>query len=358
MREEDDEFFYKQAKLRAEIRLKENRPQPIDLIVINLTIKNIDILEILDNLKGPELAQLLSDLQLFIQFDKQDEYYKSIKEIVEFRSQNTRTGISDKIKKDITELYATKSIAELIELEHQVKEKMKQDFIDLDYWENILKILNVYKARAKLQKYIKTVILEKKEFKRQEFKPYMEPTVSSIVQEEDLIFTQSQNQQYIQESRNEILQKYQIQQTTESLFQETIEQRQALYQQMVRDASVDMEDEEIMKSNFDFGEKYKPRKPDYYNRIKYGIEWNKYNTAHYNQDNPPPKSILGYRFNIFYPDLIDKIPPTYKVLEKPDCFVVVFTAGPPYEDIAFKIIKREWEHNHKKGFKSCFDGRM
>lgn len=110
MREEDDEFFYKQAKLRAEIRLKENRPQPIDLIVINLTIKNIDILEILDNLKGPELAQLLSDLQLFIQFDEQDEYYKSIKEIVEFRLQNTRTGISDKIKKDITELYATKSI--------------------------------------------------------------------------------------------------------------------------------------------------------------------------------------------------------------------------------------------------------
>ncbi|KAJ3255916.1 hypothetical protein HK103_005832 [Boothiomyces macroporosus] len=271
MREDDDEFFYKQAKLRAEIRLKENRPQPIDLIVINLTIKNIDILEILDNLKGPELTQLLSDLQLFIQFDEQDEYYKSIKEIVEFRLQNTRTGISDKIKKDITELYATKSIAELIELEHQVKEKMKQDFIDLDYWENILKILNVYKARAKLQKYIKTVILEKKEFKRQEFKPYMEPTVSSIVQEDDLIFTQSQNQQYIQESRNEILQKYQIQQTTESLFQETIEQRQALYQQMVRDASVDIEDEEIMKSNFDFGEKYKPRKPDYYNRIKCSI---------------------------------------------------------------------------------------
>jgi acetone carboxylase gamma subunit len=184
----------------------------------------------------------------------------------------------------------------LIELEHQVKDKMKQDFIDLDYWENILKILNVYKARAKLQKYIKTVILEKKEFKRQEFKPYMEPEIISTTNEEELVFTQSQNQQYIQESRNEILQKYQIQQTTESLFQETIEQRQALYQQMVRDASVDTEDEEIFKSNFDFGEKYKPRKPDYYNRIKHGIEWNKYNTVHYNQGNPPPKSILGYKY--------------------------------------------------------------
>ncbi|KAJ3320396.1 hypothetical protein HDV06_005319 [Boothiomyces sp. JEL0866] len=332
MRDDDDEFFYKQAKLRAEIRLKENRPQPIDLIVINLTIKNINILDILDSLKSAELTQLLSDLQLFIKYDEQDEYYKSIKEIVEFRLTNTRTGISDKIKKDITELYATKTIVgELIELEHQVKDKMKEDFIDLDYWENILKILNVYKARAKLQKYIKTVILEKIEFKRQEFKPYMEPEIILTVDLEELIFTQSQNQQYLQESRNEILQKYQIQQTTESLFQETIEQRQALYQQMVRDASVDMEDEEIFKSNFDYGEKYKPRKPDYFNRIKYFMT---------------------------HQDLIEKIPPTYKVLEKPDCFVVVFTAGPPYEDIAFKIIKREWEHNHKKGFKSCFDGRM
>ncbi len=37
-----------------------------------------------------------------------------------------------------------------------------------------------------------------------------------------------------------------------------------------------------------------------------GFEWNKYNQTHYDTDNPPPKVVQGYKFNIFYPDLIDK----------------------------------------------------
>ena len=53
-------------------------------------------------------------------------------------------------------------------------------------------------------------------------------------------------------------------------------------------------------------EKYKPRKPKYFNRVHTGYEWNKYNQTHYDQDNPPPKVVQGYKFNIFYPDLMDK----------------------------------------------------
>ena len=36
-------------------------------------------------------------------------------------------------------------------------------------------------------------------------------------------------------------------------------------------------------------EKYRPRKPKYYNRVHTGYEWNKYNQTHYDHDNPPPK---------------------------------------------------------------------
>lgn len=25
-----------------------------------------------------------------------------------------------------------------------------------------------------------------------------------------------------------------------------------------------------------------------------------------------------------------------------------FSAGPPYEDLAFRIVNKEWEYNHKK----------
>lgn len=37
-----------------------------------------------------------------------------------------------------------------------------------------------------------------------------------------------------------------------------------------------------------------------------GFDWNMYNKTHYDVDNPPPKVVQGYKFNIFYPDLIDK----------------------------------------------------
>ena len=37
-----------------------------------------------------------------------------------------------------------------------------------------------------------------------------------------------------------------------------------------------------------------------------GYDWNLYNKTHYDIDNPPPKVVQGYKFNIFYPDLLDK----------------------------------------------------
>lgn len=37
-------------------------------------------------------------------------------------------------------------------------------------------------------------------------------------------------------------------------------------------------------------------------------------------------------------------------------FVIIrFTAGPPYEDIAFKILNKEWDKHPKAGFLRVFD---
>ena len=55
-----------------------------------------------------------------------------------------------------------------------------------------------------------------------------------------------------------------------------------------------------------WSKKYKPKRPQYFNRVKMGYDWNLYNKTHYDIDNPPPKVVQGYKFNIFYPDLIDK----------------------------------------------------
>lgn len=61
---------------------------------------------------------------------------------------------------------------------------------------------------------------------------------------------------------------------------------------------------------------------------------------------------LPIQFNIFYPDLIDKSKaPTYRIVKEPgndDTVLLWFTAGPPYEDIAFRVVNREWEYSHKR----------
>ncbi|KAK9188289.1 hypothetical protein WN944_019690 [Citrus x changshan-huyou] len=57
----------------------------------------------------------------------------------------------------------------------------------------------------------------------------------------------------------------------------------------------------------------------------------------YDHDNSPPKFVQGYKFNIFYADLVDKIQtPRYDVV--PDRIngekcIIKFHAEPPYEDV-------------------------
>ena len=118
----------------------------------------------------------------------------------------------------------------------------------------------------------------------------------------------------------------------------------------------------IDKPVYLWSDKYRPRKPRYFNRVHTGFEWNKYNQTHYDMDNPPPKIVQGYKFNIFYPDLIDKnATPQYTITpcaDNKDFGILRFRAGPPYEDIAFKIVNREWEYSYKKGFRCQFHNNI
>lgn len=152
----------------------------------------------------------------------------------------------------------------------------------------------------------------------------------------------------------------------------------ALYEREV--ARGVQEDEEIFAgeeevstvSKPQWASKHRPRKPRYFNRVQMGYEWNKYNQTHYDHDNPPPKVVQGYKFNIFYPDLIDKVKaPTYRIerengrkrgesfapADEEDTCLIRFISGPPYEDLAFRIVDKEWDYSAKKerGFRSSFD---
>jgi len=105
-------------------------------------------------------------------------------------------------------------------------------------------------------------------------------------------------------------------------------------------------------------DRYKPRKPRFFNRVKTGYDWNRYNQSHYDHDNPPPKRVQGYKFAVFYPDLLDRTKtPTYTIepADTDEHCIIRFHAGPPYQDIAFKIVNQEWETQPKHGFKCSFD---
>ena len=120
--------------------------------------------------------------------------------------------------------------------------------------------------------------------------------------------------------------------------------------------------ESALEQTYEWSDKYRPRKPRYFNRVHTGFEWNKYNQTHYDVDNPPPKVVQGYKFNIFYPDLIDKkTTPQYTMTpckDNRDFCILRIHAGPPYEDIAFKIVNREWEYGYKRGFRCQFQNNI
>jgi hypothetical protein len=53
-----------------------------------------------------------------------------------------------------------------------------------------------------------------------------------------------------------------------------------------------------LEHHYLWSDKYRPRKPRYYNRVHTGYDWNQYNKKHYDIDNPPPKTVQGYKFNV------------------------------------------------------------
>ncbi|ANQ05822.1 Uncharacterized protein PCOAH_00001880 [Plasmodium coatneyi] len=100
------------------------------------------------------------------------------------------------------------------------------------------------------------------------------------------------------------------------------------------------------------------RKPLYFNRIKTSFDWNKYNKTHYDYENPPPKYICGYKFNIFYLNLLNKKEkPSWKLHPTDDesKVLIVFHGGAPYLDIAFQIVNAEWSYDKHRGFRNVFD---
>ena len=50
-------------------------------------------------------------------------------------------------------------------------------------------------------------------------------------------------------------------------------------------------DSKVPIQKYEWEDRYKARKPRFFNTVQTGYEWNKYNQTHYDVDNPPPKIV-------------------------------------------------------------------
>lgn len=330
-----------------------------------------------------------------------------------------REGIHQSVARDVTEIFRGKTTLQLEELKKKIESKIdeKSDGVDIGYWESLLSQLKAHMARARLKdKHQENLRLKLELLKQEQDTPNEQnndPQPSSskavansnskedslenssddddIVDSDDAIenvladcFTLYEQGQYspvyivedVLEKEIKI-----INADDDETFIETLRSRLLQAQEdddpyskeeirMAKEARKGMGDDEAefsVETKLDsqiylWSDKYRPRKPRYFNRVHTGFEWNKYNQTHYDMDNPPPKIVQGYKFNIFYPDLINKsCTPQYFLTpcnDNKDFALLRFHAGPPYEDLAFKIVNREWEFSYKRGFRCQFHNNI
>lgn len=382
---DEDKFVLKQSKKKADIRVREGRAKPIDRLAFNLRYLDeerdifddddgdVDI-EIdepestVQSLNSAQLKELESDIGSYhvLETERRNrQYWDALRTLcADLRSKidtNARDGrVVNSVVDDIDRILKPKSFDQLEALEKQIKAKLRSDEdIDTDYWEQLLRHLLVWKSKATLTRIYDEI--KKKRDEMIEARGPVAPRRQDVVAASSAAAPSGPSHSVppmgIEDASN----------VTNALYD-----REAARGISENEEIFTAEEEVPTGSKPQWADKYRARKPRYFNRVQMGYEWNKYNQTHYDHDNPPPKVVQGYKFNIFYPDLIDKTKaPTFKIIREhgrrrgesfaaageDDTCLIRFIAGPPYEDIAFRIVDREWDYSAKRerGFRSSFE---
>lgn len=413
---DEDKFVLKQSKKKADIRVREGRAKPIDLLAFNLRYVDADrdvfddheddvqidvpapvaVIESLDRAQLEELDEEMASYYTLENNSRNREFWSALRALCSDRRKKLDPAGGEEravssVSADVEKILGPKSLEQLEKLEVQIKAKLESDeAVDTDYWGQLLKSLLVYKSKAKL-KIIYEAIRETRIQQLRERDPEMgdalaasgPPALEYGRDEKPSAPIASSSRQTPVPSASSNATSSGAAPPGTARFSSTgnedfSQATKALYEREV--ARGISENEEIFTAEESvttgtkpqWADKYRPRKPRYFNRVQMGYEWNKYNQTHYDHDNPPPKVVQGYKFNIFYPDLIDNTKaPTFKIIREhgrrrgesfapageEDTCLIRFIAGPPYEDIAFRIVDREWDYSAKRdrGFKSSFD---
>jgi len=432
---QEGQFVLRQKRKAAEIRVREGRARPIDWLTVNLRIidpiedlinddtreEELDFVDpeaVIEGLSASQLNEVRKAIDEYLDLEYKSttkDYWRTLRTVCRDRQRGVEGRAVRLVSADIDNLLRPKSYEELEKLEKQVNRKLDSDEpIDTDYWQQLLDNLLVYKAKAKLKKLYAHMLDNKlAELRRSNAEaahravvelpgtsaPLIrhskagDPDALLAVDPMDKSVPMLDEQQFLDDitlQRRKVVKAGYIPAPTKSLashagpilsFGRPADSDRTASSMFDREAAKGVEEDEEVFAGEEHVEtksaelwrgKFRPRKPRYFNRVQMGYEWNKYNQTHYDHDNPPPKVVQGYKFHVFYPDLIDPTrAPTYKITREggrkkgetvapageEDTCIIRFIAGPPYEDIAFRIVDRDWDYSakHDRGFKSTFE---
>jgi len=414
--QKEELFHLQQQRHRSAIRLVEGREKPIDVLAKNLLMfgltdqekdsraavkyrEKYNALEELENLEAEleephtflsclklnELQELLVDIEAFRTLEREvgsleysqirdssnmgnngdddqtdndsilmywDALHLVTKAEIQFIQSHDQK--QDNVATDVQAMFEGQAKPALETMKEEVEAKVKKcilargapvfdekegGVVDLTYWQTVLDQLLVHLAKMELSDIHSKMLvcqLEKLEKKKDDLEQKMKASDSEL----------NNDRQKEEETNRE--------KDDDSARPEDVSPEFGnLEEELGLTSEID-----LGSQSFTWQDRFRPRKPRYFNRVKTGYDWNTYNRTHYDYDNPPPKTVQGYKFNIFYPDLIDKTTTPRYVLEttdSPDFCIIRFTCGPPYEVIAFKIINRQWNKSRKHGFRCSFD---
>ena len=182
----EDEFVLKQSKKKAHIRVKEGRAKTIDWLAVTLGVidptkdlleedeakEDIEVIDpsgIFEGLGLSQLQELGKDIETYLLLEsnnKNRKYWSALKVICKDHQDRLAPGAAkshgrstNPVSADVDRLLGPKTLEQLERLETQISTKLQSNEpIDVEYWEQLLQSVAVYKSRAELNAVYKSVI--------------------------------------------------------------------------------------------------------------------------------------------------------------------------------------------------------
>ena len=209
---QEDDFVLKQSKKKAQIRVREGRAKPIDWLSVTLSVIDstrdpleddgiesdaeiVDPAGIFEGMSHSQLQDLGKEIDSYLILEsngKNRDYWnvgipfwlptyfsrtdgiQALKVICKDHQNSlapsgTQARAGNAVSADVERLLGLKTFEELSVLESQISAKLQSNEpIDVEYWEQLLRNIAVYKAKAELNKVYKSIIESRLNNLRQE----------------------------------------------------------------------------------------------------------------------------------------------------------------------------------------------